>query len=251
MINREERGNIVVLTMAHGKANALDLELADELLSHFKVSDSASPSTIVLTGSGAIFSAGVDLIRVLREDTQYLRRFLPAFSTALMRLFAYPGPVIAAINGHAVAGGMILSSACDYRIAADGAGSIGIPELGVGVPFPTAAIEVLRFAVPPPTVQELVYTGRTCRVAEAKARGMIDEVVAPEQLLDRSCEIARQFAAIPRQSFAMTKRLLRQPTIDRVERLGSTVDREIFDIWSSRATLDAIRQYVERTLKRS
>jgi enoyl-CoA hydratase len=251
MISREERGDIVVLTMTHGKANALDLELADELQSHLKACDGASPSTIVLTGSGSIFSAGVDLVRVLREDTQYLRRFLPSFSTALMRLFAYPGPVIAAVNGHAVAGGMILASACDYRIAADGTGTIGIPELGVGVPFPTAAIEVLRFALPPPTVQELVYTGHTCPIAEALSRRMVDEIAASDRLMGRAMEVAQQFAAIPTQSFSMTKRLLRQPTIDRVERLGPTADREVFDIWSSRVTLDAIRRYVERTLKRS
>ena len=131
------------------------------------------------------------------------------------------------------------------------ASALLFPELGVGVPFPTAAMEVLRFAVPPPALQEFVYTRRTCRVLEAKTRGLIDEVATPELLLERACEVARQFASIPSPTFAMTKRLLRQPTIDRVERVAPTVDQEIFDIWTSRLTMDAIQKYVERTIKRS
>ena len=91
---------------------------------------------VIVTGSGSSFSAGVDLFRVIKDGPEYGRRFLPVLDDFLRAALTLPKPMVAAINGHAIAGGCILAAACDHRIMTEGNGRIGIPELAVGVPFP-------------------------------------------------------------------------------------------------------------------
>ena len=100
---------------------------------------------LVITGAGRVFSAGVDLNRVLEGGADYTDRLIPALSDVFDALFCFPGPTVAAINGAAIAGGCVLACACDRRLISPDAG-IGAAELRVGVPFPVAALEVMRYA---------------------------------------------------------------------------------------------------------
>src|SRR6185295_5969986 len=122
-----------------GKASALDLELLVALESALRGEEQSKERALVLTGTGAIFCAGVDLKRIAQGKRQYIEAFLPALERAFERLFFLEKPVVAAINGHAIAGGAVLALACDHRILARGKGMVGTPELKVGVPFPFLA----------------------------------------------------------------------------------------------------------------
>src|SRR6516225_889809 len=166
MIARSQHKGVLTLRLAHGKASALDVELLDALL-HELDGVGEDVCALILTGTGSIFSAGVDLFRLTREGADYARRFLPLLSRFVRTLFTFPRPVVAAVNGHAIAGGCVIVLACDVRLMAEGAGRIGVPELLVGVPFPAAPLEVVRFAVPQNKVQSLLYTGRTLPPQEA------------------------------------------------------------------------------------
>src|SRR5262249_2743262 len=208
MIERSQHEGILTLRLAHGKASALDVELLDALLRELD-GVAEDVRALVLTGTGSIFSAGVDLFRLTREGPDYVRRFLPLLSRFVRTLFAFPRPVVAAANGHAIAGGGIIVLAADARLMAEGAGRIGVPELLVGVPFPVAALEVVRFAVPRDQVQSLIYTGRPLPPQEALTTGLVDEVVAPGGLLARAQELAQQLAQIPPQVYRLTKQSLR------------------------------------------
>ena len=104
---------------------------------------------VVITGSGSVFSAGVDLQRIVAGGPSYVREFLPALSDSFMAIFDHPGPVVAAVNGHAIAGGCVIAAACDVRLMAHG--KIGLAELSVSVPFPPVAMEIMRYAVGPGT----------------------------------------------------------------------------------------------------
>src|SRR5262249_758098 len=150
-----------------------------------------------------------DLFRITEEGADYVRRFLPLLSQVLRALFAFPRPMVVVANGHAIAGGGVIVLAADARLMAKAAGRIGVPELLVAWPFPGAALEVVRFAVPRDRVQALLYTGRTLPPQEALAAGLVDEVVAPGELMARAQEIARQFAQIPQQVYRLTKQCLR------------------------------------------
>src|SRR5262249_12232253 len=147
MIERSQHEGVLTLRLAHGKASALDVELLDALLGELNGAGE-DVRAVILTGTGSIFSAGGDLFRVTRGGADYVRRCLPLLSRFLRTLFTFPRPVVAAVNGHAIAGGCVIVLACDTRLMAEGTGTIGVPELVVGVPFPTSALEVVRFAVP-------------------------------------------------------------------------------------------------------
>jgi enoyl-CoA hydratase/carnithine racemase len=251
MIRRQDHDAIAVLSMEHGKANAIDRELLDELAVRLDEVEASGAGAVVLTGAGSIFSAGVDLFRVLEGGGDYLAGFLPALAHSLRRLFLFPRPVVAAINGHAIAGGAILAAACDRRLMAVGRWRIGVPELAVGVPFPPVPLEVLRFATPPELLHEIVYGGRTFEAEEALRRGLVDELVEPAALGERAVEAARRLAAVPAASFRLTKEQLRRPTAERLDRLGPEVDREIERVWCDPAIHAHVRAYLEKTLGRS
>lgn len=244
MIERSENNGIVTLRLAHGKASALDLELMEDLaraMAEIALSDARA---VILTGTGSIFSAGVDLFRMLDAGEEYINRFVPALSRMVLDLFSLPKPLVIAANGHAIAGGAIFTLTGDYRLMAAGTARIGMPELLVGVPFPAAVLEIIRFAVPPQHVQSLTYTGRTVPPDEALRLGLIDEVAPPESLLSRATEVATQLAALPMEAFQLAKRQLRDKAIGRAKHYGNEFDAAVLDLWKSGETHARIREYL-------
>jgi enoyl-CoA hydratase len=249
-IGIEIRGDIAIARMQHGKASALDIEFCDILI---KALDSlaAGPSkAVVLTGTGNIFSAGVDLIRLQTDGPAYIERFVPLLSRLMLGLFEFPKPLIAAINGHAVAGGCIMACATDYRVMARGNGRIGVPELQVGVAFPTAALELVRFVVPAENHKTIVYEGATFGNDDALRLGLVDALCDPGELLTCALDKAERLAALPAAPFALTKRQLHAPVLERIA-AGKDRDAEVAALWRHPDTLDQVRRYVERTFKRT
>jgi enoyl-CoA hydratase len=246
MVVREDRGAIAVLRMAHGRANALDPEILGALSAALEAATDAS--AVVLTGSGPMFSAGVDLKRLAVAGPDYPGALIPALVDAFARLFYHPRPVVAAVNGHAVAGGCVLACAADRRVAARGGARLGVTELLVGVPFPAIALEIMRGVLPARHLAEMIYGGRTLGVEDALARGLVDAAIEPGALLDAAVAEAEALAAIPAASFTLTKAQLRQPTRDFLARHAARIDDEALACWSAPPAQAAIRRYVEKTL---
>jgi enoyl-CoA hydratase len=245
----ETRGDVVVAHMTHGKANALDIEFCTDLVQTFDELAAGSARAVVLTGTGNIFSAGVDLIRLCDDGPDYRDRFVPWISRIVHALFRFPKPLVAAVNGHAVAGGCIIACTADHRIMARGTGRIGCPELLVGVPFPAAALEMVRFVVPRQHLHTVVYGAATHTADDALALGLVDEAVLAESLLERAVAHATRLAALPAHAFALTKQHLRAPTVANME-AGAARDAEVIPVWKEEATLERIRDYIARTFKR-
>jgi enoyl-CoA hydratase len=249
MVHTEVRGAARWLRMESGKVQALDLELVVACSGALAAARSAGAPPLVLTGTGGSFSAGVDLFRILDGGRSYIEEFLPALSKLLVDLFTYPAPVVAAINGHAVAGGALLAWCADQCVMASGPGRIGVPELRVGVPFPAAALEVLRFAAGTRGAQRLALAGGTLPADQALLAGTIDAVVEPAALESRAAEIVGRLAAIPSATFRLTKTAIRAPHVDAMTRAERAWDDEVIAVWSQPATLEAIRGYLDRTLR--
>ena len=249
MIHREDHDGIAVLRIEHGKANTLDLELCTAIVDAFEEAEGAR--AVVLTGTGRIFSAGVDLFRVLEGGSSYIDAFVPAMCGAFERIFVHSAPVVAAANGHAIAGGCLLVAAADQRLMAAGTARIGLPELQVGVPFPPVALEIMRFATPPQHFQSVICRAETHEPTGALALGLLDEVVESEELLDGAIATATRLASVHRDSFALTKREIRRPAMDRIRDLEQTVGREIHAQWLEPGTLERIRGYLDRTIPKN
>jgi len=239
---------IATLRLAHGKVNALDLELLDALSGGLDQISSSPARAVVLTGSGRSFSAGVDLQRVVSEGRPYLERFLPALDRALEKLYTFPLPVVAAANGHAIAGGCILVQACDRRLMAAGEARIGIPELRVGVPFPPLPLEIMRSAVAPHVAQWLMTSGQTVTPDIALQYGLLDEVVEPAHLMSHARHIAFHLSETPPATFRLTKKMLRGAALERVRIMTAEHGDEIRKIWADPETITFIRGYLERTI---
>ena len=165
----------------------------------------ASVKAVILTGSGSSFSAGVDLFRLIKDGPEYATRFLRVLDDFLRAMLTFPKPVIAAINGHAVAGGCVIAATCDHRIMTEGPGRIGIPELAVGVPFPALPLQIMVARVTDGPLRDLVFSGRTVQIDEARAMGLIDEKCPSGMLMDRAHEVAHKLMSIPPGAFALTK----------------------------------------------
>ena len=245
MIERTNEDGIETIRLAHGKVSALDVELL-EAITQALGEAASSADAIVLTGTGSAFSAGVDLFRMLDEGEAYISRFLPALDDTLRTLFSLPVPVVAAINGHAIAGGCVVALACDYKVMSTG--RMGIPELLVGVPFPVSAFEVVRFALSPAVMQKVIYTGRTVESDEAFSLGMIDEVVGEGEVKERALGMARQMASVPKVTFRLTKSQLRAATVEKISRLDDSFDPDIRRVWNDPEIHAVIRAYLDKTL---
>ncbi len=248
MIHLDHRDSVTVLRIEHGKANAVDTDLFEDLNRALDEAEASSSGALVLTGTGSMFSAGVNLFKVADGGAEYLETFLPLLSSSVRRLFRFHRPVIAAVNGHAIAGGCILAAACDRRVMNQDKGKIGVTELMVGVPFPVDALEILRFQLPDRTVQDLVYSGRTLDAATALEIGLVEEVAPGDEVVEQACKLARKLSSIPGDAFATTKRQIRQPTIELMERTSPEVDPKVLEIWSRPETLASIRDFLARTI---
>ena len=248
MIAIDSIEGVAVLTMQHGRANALDTEFCEALTARFAELRGDAAEAIVLTGAGGIFSAGVDLKRVSADGADYVRAFLPALHRLYEEVYFHPKPVVAAINGHAVAAGAILACCADRRIMGHEAGRIGVTELLVGVAFPALAFEILRASVPAEYLAEFAYSGATYMTDDALECGWVDEIAEPDEVIEDAVAVARELASISPAAFAETKSQLRAPVAERYAATGEATDEAVTALWCADETLARIRDYVARTL---
>ena len=246
MIEVEQHDDGVrVVRLAHGKVNALDIELTEALVDQFDhLADDSDVRAVVLMGTARGFSAGIDLRRVLDGGATYGERFMPSLVRTFVSLFSLPVPVVAAVNGYAIAGGCILAAACDIRVLARGA-RIGASELQVGVPFPVAALEVLGHACGRHQ-EEVVFRGALFSDEEAVRVGLAHEIVDGDAVLSRALDVARSLAAMRPDAYRMAKQQMRRPVLARIERDQLAFDPATFEVWASGATAAVIRGQLER-----
>ena len=250
MINIEQQNGISVVQMGHGPANAMDTDFCQALAETFKELGSSDTRAIVLTGQGRIFSAGVDLPQLLDGGVAYVRQFLPALSDMLESAFFCNKPVISAVNGHAIAGGCLLACTADRSLMARGKGQVGVPELRVGVPFPIAALESMRAKISPVFFEEITLGGATYGPEQALERGLVDELVEAEELMERALAAAESLASIGSDVFAISKQQARHPARMAMDVAHHQFGAKINDLWESEKTHEAIRNFVAKTLKK-
>lgn len=250
MLDLVRRDAVDVLWLDRPPVNAADLDSLTALADAVERVVAESDRPLVLTGRGPAFSAGADLFGVLDGDDDYAAAFVAGLVRAFTTLFTFPRPLVGAVNGHAIAGGAILACCCDHAVGADGPFKIGVTELSVGVPYPLAALEVVRHAVAPERFEEVVFLARTYSPAEAKEIGFVAEVVAPEAVLDRAIEVAGRLGRVPPATYELIKSAVRGPALERIRAGGPDHDASATAGWQSDEVRAAIRSFLDRTVQR-
>jgi enoyl-CoA hydratase len=227
---------VTTVRIDHPPVNAFNLGLVQDAVATIRAID----GPIVLTGAGTCFSAGVDLRAILDGPPEYTDTFLAAVSEAFLTVFDHPAPVVAAVNGHAIAGGCVLAMAADVRLMSSGL--IGLSEVAVGVPFPVAALEICRYAMGP-SVTRAVLEADNIDAGTAAKRGWIDEIVAADDLLGRAVELARALGRHPATAYAAMKEQLHRHARAAID-AGAELDANVRASWKSEETRGRISSFL-------
>jgi len=246
----ERVGEAMVLRMRAGKANAISpafLQTMETLLDETLASKARA---LVITGYESFFSAGLDLPALDVLDDVQMGSFMSAFSRTMLRVFELPLPVVAAVNGHAIAGGCVLALQADVRIGASSDFRIGLNEVQLGIGLPALVIETLRAQVPPPSLLPIAQEGRLFGPEDAVKIGLLHEVVPAERLEQRAVARALELGALSTSAYASVKRGLRAPVGERISALAIQDSSRWATLWNSPEGRDRRRQAIERLTRK-
>jgi enoyl-CoA hydratase/carnithine racemase len=208
MISLEHHDKVAVIKLDRDVTNALNLQLVSELAETLgRVKGDSGVGGLVLGSANEKFlSIGFDIPQLFELAEEDFRFFYQAFNRLCLDLYTLPKPTVAAITGHAIAGGCILALCCDYRFIAQGRKLMGLNEVKLGVPVPYPADCALRYLVGVRHAREMVDTGEFYRPEALCHMGMVDQVLPLEQVLPASIEKARLLGALPQKAFGLIKR---------------------------------------------
>jgi len=243
----ESSEGIATVVLSRGKVNALNGMVVDELRARLKALEvDQDLKALVLTGQGKFFSFGFDIPEFLSFTKEEFTNYLINFTDLYTYLFLYPKPVVAALNGHTIAGGCMLALACDHRIMVAGKGRISLNEIAFGSSVFAGSTEMLRFWIGSANATQVLYSGTMYSAEEAKSLGLVQEVVDEDRLMVQARRIALDLAAKYSPAFASIKSLLRNPITEEMMQREGTSIREFVDIWYSEPTwanLQSIKIY--------
>jgi enoyl-CoA hydratase len=241
----ERHGEIAIVRIDRPPANAFDPEfLADGRTVHDELR-AEEPGAVVLTGRPGFFSAGVDLkvAPTLGPDEQ--RGMVEGINRTFLDWYSFPRPVVAAVNGHAIAGGLILALCADHRIG-NGVGKLGLTELRAGIPYPVAAITIVKAELAPPAARELALRADLLDHLAGLELNLLDEMVEPDHLDDRAFAVAEELAALPRGAYARVKEQVRGATIAELRAKLDRGEDPMLGGWLGEETAQASAAILER-----
>jgi enoyl-CoA hydratase len=215
-----------------GKANAMTVALLDTIERAIDDLERGPARAAVLTGYDRFFSAGLALPALVDLDRPAMHTFIERFARAMLRVFACEKPIVAAINGHAIAGGCVLALMCDWRIITDDLKTrIGLNETQIGIGLPAVVVEPLRAQVPAHALVPIALDGKLFGPTEALAHGLVHAVVPAADLHAAAEAKAHALAAHAPAATAQVKRALRRPAIEAIGRAGAAETEAWLDSW--------------------
>lgn len=248
-ITRTQHDAVAILAIDMGRGNTINHPFIDALGAALdELERDPDVRALVLTGHGRAFCAGLDLVESYDYDRPAIERFVDAFDGLFARVAAFPWPAVAAINGHAIAGGCLLAMATDYRLMSPGPFQIGLNEVALGIPFPSAAFEIARRGTPPSAWAEVLLEGRLYRPDEAREAGLIHKV-ATSDLLSEAVAVARRLSSGAPSALRATKADLVAPLLAAIEANREARRARILEAWSgteARERIGRVRDELQR-----
>lgn len=218
-VSVNDRGASAQIVLDRPPANAVDIRTVEELISAVGGIDPTRP--VILTGAGGIFSAGVDTKAFAGYSPAEKAEMVRAITRMTACLVNHAGPLVVAVDGHALGGGFVLALCGDYRLAAHReTAKYGLTEARAGIPFPAGPAEIIRHELPPPILRRLTLTSEVIGIDAMHEAGLFDRIVAGEDLLSHAAETAQAMASQP--GFAMVKRRVRGALAERLSSLAAS-----------------------------
>jgi enoyl-CoA hydratase len=209
------RDKVGEITLDDGKVNAMTLEFFHELGAVLDQAEKDKPGAVLITGRAGMFSAGLNLKVMPTLAPNEFSRTLHTFGRTMLRVFTFPIPTVAAVSGHAIAGGAMLAMACDLRWVAEGPFRLHLNEVAIGLTLPTWALVLAQTAIPPRFHTEALLHARAYSPEEAFDCHIIHGVARPaETLLDAARAAAAPLATLDQAAYAGSKSRLRAVAVE-------------------------------------
>jgi enoyl-CoA hydratase/carnithine racemase len=250
--------HVALVTMNTNKANAQNPTFFDDLHRAFdRLESEFNDCSVVLTGAGRVFSAGLDFDYhfplFARRSIKEVDAWFEVYRATNLRIFTYPRPTVAAINGHAYAGGLITALDCDLRIAAEGDLQFALNEVPIGIPMPAVYCEIIKYAVGAPWASELTLFGQVYDLAGAQRMGIVNRIVPPERLIGEAVAWAGAVEPGCHPAYVFSKRALQAATVRAIDDAGrldlDLLARGMTDPESLRAHARRYREFKGRNLE--
>ena len=246
----EKTGDIAIVRMNSNPMNVINEGFFSDLHEAFATLESDhAGSPVVLTSSQRAFSAGLDLKYHLSlfsaGDEEEIWQWYRRFRGALLRVFTYERPVVAAVNGHAIAGGLILALCCDYRVCVDSGARFGLNEITIGFPIPSSIAQIVLYVLGTAIAQQVMTTGFLYEPRDAVNLGFFDESREADELLSHCVDFAGQYGPSLIPGYAFSKRALRREVVANIEGVCAEADRELPRVLCSQGVLESLGALVE------
>lgn len=246
MLQTLDHGPIRELRLDRPPANALSPDLISALRQAVESAPGEGARALVLSGSPRMFSGGLDVPHLIQLDRPAIAATWRDFYAMMRALATCPVPLAAAVTGHAPAGGAVLSLFCDYRVMSEGDFKIGLNEVPVGIPLPPIIFKAMRRVVGSRQAERLCVQGLLISGDEALRVGLVDELAAPERVIERAVEWCRSLLALPPRAMAATRGLARADLAALfAEETGAEIEGVLED-WFGEETQRTLRGLMER-----
>jgi Delta3-Delta2-enoyl-CoA isomerase len=241
-ISIKRQDDIATIVLNRDKVNALNGVVVEELVEAFRcLEKDGTIKAVILTGTGSFFSFGFDIPEFLSYTKERFTEFLFRFTDFYTYLFIYPKPVIAALNGHTIAGGCMIALACDYRVMVTGKARISLNELAFGSTVFAGSTEMLRFWCGGSIATKILYSGGMFRAEEALELGLINKEVDESGLMTHAIVQAEFMSVKDLKAFAGIKKLLRSHIAEEMKTYEASSIKEFVDIWYSESTRENLK----------
>lgn len=234
---------IARVELARGKVNAINEAVVDEMDACFRgLAADPAVKAVILTGRGKFFTFGFDIPEFLNYSKGDFIRYLTKFTGLYTALFVFPKPLVAALNGHTIAGGCMISLACDWRVMVSGKSRIALNEIDFGASLFAGSVEMMRFRAGSANAETAILSGRMYAPEEALELGIVSEVVSDADLEKCARTKALEMASKDPAAFRSIKLLSRKDTAEVMKRKERDSILEFIDIWYSESTWSRLQE---------
>ena len=242
MFELSSQDSIAILKWDHGKVHAADREFLQGLLAQLNTIEKSTDNALVITGSRGSFCAGANLKKML-EGRNYIEPFMRELNATILKIFSFPKPTVAAINGHAIAAGYFMAAACDYRVLLDNNAKIGAPEKKLGMLFPAIMRELIQLHIHREAQDKLIERSELVDPVEALQLKMVDELADDDNLLNQALAKAKDLSLI--KGFVIKKMGERRAIIDKVQTMTKH-EIKVVEKLCSDETQNLVREFSKR-----